>query len=91
MIDYKKVEQAEKLLEESGVPYMLAYSKNNKHFSSKVNGEYPMVKNFVITAMWQIIKDVYNQCGSGAATSEAFAIASAVIERLRAMEEVKEQ
>ena len=50
-----------------------------------------MVKNFVITAMWQIIKDVYNQCGSGAATSEAFAIASAVIERLRAMEEVKEQ
>lgn len=37
-IDYKKVEQAQKLLEESGAPYMLAYSKGEGHFSSRVNG-----------------------------------------------------
>lgn len=27
MIDYKKVEQAKKLLEESGAPFMLAYNE----------------------------------------------------------------
>ena len=31
MIDYKKAEQADKLLLESGVPFMLAYDDTAKH------------------------------------------------------------
>lgn len=91
MIDYKKVEQAQKLLEESGAQYMLAYDKGDKHCSSRVNGQYPMIKGFIIAAMWQAIKDVYSQCGVGMASSEIFAMTSAVLERLRAKEETKEQ
>lgn len=83
MIDYKKVEQAEKLLEESGVEYMLAYDKGDKHCSSKVNGQYPTIKNFIITAMWQAVKDVYSKHGGGMATSEATEIAIVILKRLR--------
>ncbi len=91
MIDYKKVETAQKLLEESGAQFMLAYDKGDKHCSCRVNGQYPMIKGFIIAAMWQAIKDVYSQCGIGMASNEVFAIASAVIERLRAKEEDKQQ
>jgi hypothetical protein len=87
MIDYEKAKKAEKLLEESGVEYMLAYDKGDKHCSSRVNGQYPMIKGFIIAAMWQAIKDVYSQCGVGMASGEVFAMASAVLERLRAKEE----
>lgn len=51
MIDYKKVETAEKLLEESGAQYMLAYDKGDKHCSSRVNGQYPTIKKFITTVM----------------------------------------
>lgn len=91
MIDYKKVETAQKLLEESGAQYMLAYDKGDKHFSSRVNGQYPMIKGFIIAAMWQAIKDVYSQCGVTMASSEVFAMTTAVLERLRAKEEDKQQ
>ena len=87
MINYNKVEEANKLLEESGAQYMLAYDKGDKHCSSRVNGQYPMIKGFIIAAMWQAIKDVYSQCGVGMASGEGFAMASAVLERLRAKEE----
>ncbi len=87
MIDYKKVEAAQKLLEESGAQYMLAYDKGDNHCSSRVNGQYPTIKKFIITVMWQAIKDVYSQCGVGMASGEVFAMASAVLERLRAKEE----
>lgn len=89
MIDYKKVEQAEKLLEESGAQFMLAYDKGDKHISSRVNGQYPMIKSFIIAAMWQAVEDVYSQYGVKMASSEVFAMTSAVLERLRAKEEDK--
>lgn len=89
MTDYKKVKKAKKLLKESGVPYMLAYSKNNKHISSRVNGQYSAIKKFITTAMSQAIKDVHYQCGSGTATIEAFEIAKAAIEKLNAEVENK--
>lgn len=87
MINYNKVEEAKKLLEESGAQYILAYDKGDKHFSSRVNGQYPMIKGFIIAAMWQAIKDVYSHCGVGMASSEVFSMASAVLERVRAKEE----
>lgn len=90
MIDYEKAKKAEKLLEESGVEYMLAYGKGDKHCSSRVSGEYPTIKKFVTTAMWQAIEYVYSKCGVGMASGEVFAMASAVLERLRAKEEEKQ-
>lgn len=89
MIDYKKAEEAERLLEESGVPFMLAYDKGDKHFSSRVNGEYPTIKKFVTTVMWQAIEYAHSKCGGGMAASEAIEITSTVIERMRAKEETK--
>lgn len=90
MTDYKKVKKAKKLLKESGIQYMLAYSKKDKHISSRVNGQYLAIKKFIITAMFQAIKDVHNQCGSsGTATIEAFKIAKAAIEKLNAEVENK--
>lgn len=91
MINYNKVEEAKKLLEESGAQYMLAYDKGDKHVSSRVNGQYPMIKKIIITVMWQVVENVYSQCGVGMASGEVFAMASAVLERLRAKEETKEQ
>lgn len=89
MIDYKKAEQAKKMLEESGAPYVLVYSKGEGHFSSRVNGQYPTIRQFVIEAMHQTVKDVYKQCGYRAALSEAFSMADKAFERLRVKEEEK--
>lgn len=90
MIDYKKVETAEKLLEESGAQYILAYDKGDKHCGSRVNGEYPTIKKFVTTVMWQAVEYVHSKCGAGIAASEAIEITSTVIERMRAKEEEKQ-
>nr|DAF08809.1 MAG TPA: hypothetical protein [Caudoviricetes sp.] len=91
MIDYKKVETAEKLLEESGAPFMLAYDKGDKHCSSRINGQYPTIKKFIITVMWQVVENVYSQCGVTMASSEVFAMTSAVLERLRAKAEANNE
>lgn len=91
MINYNKVEEAKKLLEESGAQYMLAYDKGDKHCSSRVNGQYPMIKKIIITVMWQVVENVYSQCGVTMASSEVFAMTTAVLERLRAKEEDKQQ
>lgn len=90
MINYNKVEEAKKLLEESGAQYMLAYDKGDKHCSSRVNGQYPTIKKFITTMMWQIVENVYSQCGVTMASSEVFAMTTAVLERLRAKEEEKQ-
>lgn len=91
MINYNKVEEAKKLLEESGAQYMLAYDKGDKHCSSRVSGEYPTIKKFVATVMWQAIEYVHSKCGGGMAASEAIEITSTVIERMRAKEESKQE
>ena len=84
MINYNKVE------EESGAQYMLAYDKGDKHCSSRVNGQYPTIKKFITTVMWQVVENVYSQCGVTMASSEVFAMTTAVLERLRAKEEEKQ-
>ena len=91
MINYNKVEEAKKLLEESGAQYMLAYDKGDKYCSSRVNGQYPTIKKFITTVMWQVVENVYSQCGVTMASSEVFAMTTAVLERLRAKEEDKQQ
>ena len=91
MINYNKVEEAKKLLEESGAQYMLAYDKGDKHCSSRVNGQYPTIKKFIITVMWQVVENVYSQCGVTMASSEVFAMTTAVLERLRAKAEANNE
>ncbi|WP_304110652.1 hypothetical protein [Phascolarctobacterium succinatutens] len=91
MIDYKKVETAQKLLEESGAQFVLAYDKGDKHCSCRANGQYPTIKKFIITVMWQVVENVYSQCGVTMASSEVFSMTSAVLERLKAKEEDEQQ
>lgn len=69
---------------------MLAYDKGDKHCSSRVNGQYPTIKKFITTVMWQVVENVYSQCGVTMASSEVFAMTTAVLERLRAKEEEKQ-
>lgn len=45
MIDYKKAEQAKKLLDESGVDYVLAYAKENGCTAGQVQGNALKVAN----------------------------------------------
>ncbi len=91
MINYNKVEEAKKLLEESGAQFVLAYDKGDKHCSSRINGQYQTIKKFIITVMWQVVENVYSQCGVTMASSEVFAMTSAVLERLRAKAEANNE
>lgn len=87
MIDYEKVEQAKKLLDESGAQFVLAYDRGGKHCSIGVNGEYATIRNLIITAMWEaIIKDVYSMHGGKKATNETIGITKVILGRLRDME-----
>lgn len=91
MIDYKKVETARKLLEESGVPYILAYANSDEKVSTQLNGKYLKIKDFITTIMLETFEDVHSQCGSGMAAGEVFSIASTVLEWVRAKAEGEEQ
>ena len=91
MIDYEKVEQAKKLLEESGAQFVFSYDKGDKHISSRVNGEYPVIKRMVITAMLQAIRNVYSQCGVGMAANEALDMARTVLSLLFKEVEVEQE
>lgn len=91
MIDYKKAEQARKLLEESGVPYILAYANSDEKVITQLNGEYLKIKDFITTIMLETFEDVYSHCGGGMAAGEVFSIASTVLEWVRAKEESKQE
>ena len=67
MIDYKKAEQADKLLLESGVPFMLAYDDTAKHMICRAFGNYPTLKEFIVTMMVQAVVNVQSKCGEEAA------------------------
>lgn len=65
MIDYKKAEQADKLLLESGVPFMLAYDDTAKHMICRAFGNYPTLKEFIVTMMVQAAAAVVPLHGEG--------------------------
>lgn len=69
MIDYKKAEQAEKLLVESGVSFTLAYNNTDKHMICRAFGNYPTLKEFIVTMM-QAVVNVQSKCGEEAAMKE---------------------
>lgn len=70
MIDYKKAEEAEKLLLESDVPFMLAYDNTDKHMICRAFGSYPTLKEFIVTMMAQAAVNVQSKYGEEAAMKE---------------------
>ena len=48
MIDYKKADQACKMLEESGTTYMLAYNNDSQNVVNCAFGRYPLLKSFIV-------------------------------------------
>lgn len=70
MIDYKKAEQADNLLLESGVPFMLAYDNTDKHMICRAFGSYPTLKEFIVTMMAQAAVNVQSKYGEEVAMKE---------------------
>lgn len=70
MIDYKKAKQAEKMLMESGVPFMLTYDDTDKHMICRASGSYPTIKEFVVTMMAQAAISVSSKYGEEVAMKE---------------------
>lgn len=53
MIDYKKADQAYKMLEESGTTYMLAYDNDSQNVVNCA-GRYPLLKSFIVHIMAEL-------------------------------------
>ena len=70
MINYKKAKEAEKMLMESGVPFMLAYDDTDKHMICRAFGSYPTLKEFIVTMMAQAAISVNNKYGEEPAMKE---------------------
>ena len=70
MINYKKAKEAEKMLMESGVPFMLAYDDTDKHTICRASGSYPTLKEFIVTMMAQTAISVNNKYGEEPAMKE---------------------
>lgn len=51
MIDYKKAEQAKRLLDESGVDYILAYAKENNRAIGQVQGSALKVTDCIVAVL----------------------------------------
>lgn len=70
MIDYKKAEQAEKLLQESGVPFMLLYQNHDDKDIMRVRGQYSAIKSFIVDSMAQTAINVCSKYGEEVAMKE---------------------
>lgn len=81
MIDYKKAEQADKLLLESGVPFMLAYDDTAKHMICRAFGNYPTLKEFIVTTMAQALEDTQSKYGEETAMKDLLGMMTEVAQR----------
>lgn len=81
MIDYKKAEQAEKLLLESGVPFTLAYNNTDKYMRCCVFGNYPTLKEFIVTMMVQAVVNVQSKYSEEAAIKELMGMMTEAAQR----------
>lgn len=55
---------------ESGVPFMLAYDDTAKHMICRAFGNYPTLKEFIVTMMVQAVVNVQSKYGEEAAMKE---------------------
>lgn len=83
MIDYKKAEQAKKMLQESGAVCILAYENDDGTFSGAIVGNYSTVKNLITGIIWEIMKDVRNDSDDDEAISELLDITHSLLKRFR--------
>lgn len=67
MIDYKKAEQAKKLLEESGVDYVFAYIDDNGKIIGNVQGTVLKAKYCAVAIMQAIGEQICDSHGDKAA------------------------
>lgn len=81
MIDYKKAEQAEKLLVESGVSFTLAYNNTDKYMRCCVFGDYPTLKEFIVTTMAQALEDTWSKYGEETAMKDLLGMMTEVAQR----------
>lgn len=81
MIDYKKAKRAEKLLLESGVPFTLAYNNTDKYMRCCVFGNYPTLKEFIVTMMAQAVVNVQSKYGEEAAMKELMGMMTEAAQR----------
>lgn len=58
--DYEKAEQAVKLLEESGVKFILVFANNNKKHKLAARGEYKSIKQCIISALTRVAELIYD-------------------------------
>lgn len=60
--DYEKAEQAVKLLEESGVEFVLVFANNNNNKKHRlaVRGEYKTIKQCIISALTRAAELIYD-------------------------------
>lgn len=54
MIDYKKADQACKMLEESRTTYMLAYNNDSQNVVNCAFGRYSLLKSFIVHVMAEL-------------------------------------
>lgn len=54
MVDYKKADQACKMLEKSGTTYVLAYNNDSQNVVNCAFRRYPLLKNFIVHVMAEL-------------------------------------
>lgn len=69
MIDYKKAEQAEELLQESGASFIIAYNDSNND-AVCASGNYIILKSLIIGTMVQAALGVRGKYGEEMAMQE---------------------
>lgn len=81
MIDYKKAEQAERLLDESGVSFTLAYNNTDKYMKCCVFGDYPTLKEFIVATMAQVVEGMQSKYGEEAPMKELMGMMTEAAQR----------
>ncbi len=81
MINYNKVEEAKKLLEESGASYMLCCDNGSWKDRNCVCGSYPTLRSFMITAMVELAKNICAKVNKEIALQELTQMSMLAIEK----------
>lgn len=81
MINYNKVKEAEKLLEESGASYMLCCDNGSGKDRNCVCGSYPALRSFMITAMVELAKNICAKVNKEIALQELTQMSMLAIEK----------
>lgn len=82
MNNYKKAKQLVKLLEDSGVNFVIAYGESADKHAVYGSGSYSKLKCYVVDIMVHIAKNVCSRYGEGIAHKELVEMALLAAEQL---------